>query len=314
MRDLFVSQKQAIDHFFEHVDLAQMEKVVGILSECQGTVVFSGVGKSGLIAQKMAATFVSTGTRAIFLCPTNALHGDIGILGKDDIFVALSKSGASEELLDVLPYVQKKGARTIAVVSFAGSKLEKACTETVHLPLLRELCPHDLAPTTSTAIQLIFGDILAVALMRKKNFSVADFAGNHPGGLLGRKITLKVSDLMFKGEWVPFCRQQDRLIDRLPELSEKKCGCLIVVEEGRLQGIFTDGDLRRAIQAKGANVLECKMGELMTSAPRTVALDRMAIEAIRIMEEKLITVLPVLDGENVVGLIRLHDIVQAGLQ
>jgi len=317
MRDLFDSQKQLMNHFFDNVNLDEVEKIAELLLHCQGTVVLSGVGKSGLIAQKIAATFVSTGTRSLFLAPTDALHGDIGIVGPADVFIAFSRSGASEELIQLIPYVQKKGAKTVAVVSTLESKLEKICSEVVHLPLLRELCPHDLAPTTSTAIQLLFGDLLAVALMRRKKFSVSDFASNHPGGLLGRKITLRVADLMFKGDALPICRPTEKLIDMLHEFSAKKCGCLLVINETQeLLGIFTDGDLRRCIQQKGPLVLERMLEELMTKGPKTVLHDQMAIEAVHIMEEdpgKLITVLPVLEGRKLVGLVRMHDIIQLGL-
>lgn len=318
MRELFNSLKTAIDHFFDTVNLAEVEKVADLLQQCRGTIIFSGVGKSGLIAQKVAATFVSTGTRAIYLCPTSALHGDIGIVGADDIFVAFSKSGSSNELIDILPFVHQKGARSVAVVSASGSKLEQLCTLSVHLPVLRELCPHDLAPTTSTSVQLIFGDALAVELMRRKQFSVSDFACNHPGGLLGRKITLRVADLMFKGDSLPLCRPSDRLIDMLHEFSAKRCGCLLIVDgEGRLEGIFTDGDLRRCIHKGGPSALEQTLQELMTRAPKSVASDKLALDAVRIMEEdpgKLITVLPVLEGSRLVGLIRMHDVIQTGLR
>lgn len=317
MRALFDSQKQSMDYFFDRINLEEVERIVELLLHCKGSVVFCGVGKSGLIAQKIAATFVSTGTKAHFLCPTNALHGDIGILSAEDIFLCFSKGGQSQELIDLLPFVKQKGAKAIAVVSAEGSKLEKECMATIHLPLLRELCPHDLAPTTSTAIQLLFGDVLAVALMHRKRVSVSDFAANHPGGLLGRKITLRVADLMLRGNALPICRPSDRLIDMLHEFSSKKCGCLMVVDEQQtLLGIFTDGDLRRCIQQQGPRALESTLESLMTHSPKSIAKTRMAIEAVQVMEEdvnKLITVLPVLDGKTLVGLVRMHDIVQLGL-
>lgn len=306
-----------MNHFFDTVNLADVEKIVDLLLDCKGTVVLSGVGKSGLIAQKIAATFVSTGTRSIFLSPTDALHGDIGIVGATDVFIAFSKGGGSEELLQLIPFVRLKGAKTVAVVSTHGSKLEKACSTVVHLPVLREICPHDLAPTTSTAIQLLFGDILAVALMRNRAFSVSDFASNHPGGVLGKKITLRVADLMFKGDSLPLCKPTDKLIDMLHEFSAKKCGCLLVVDANQeLLGIFTDGDLRRCIHQKGPLALESSLGDLMTKTPKSIFQGQMAIEAVHVMEEdpsKLITVLPVLEGKALVGLVRMHDIIQLGL-
>ena len=317
MRDLFDSQKESMNHFFDTVDLNQVESVAELLVHCKGTVILSGVGKSGLIAQKIAATFVSTGTKSLFLCPVNALHGDIGIVSPGDVFIAFSKGGGSEELIQLIPHIERKGVKTVAVVSSKGSKLEKKCSHVVHLPLLKEICPHDLAPTTSTAIQLLFGDLLAVALMRKKAFSVSDFASNHPGGLLGRRITLKVSDVMFKAGHLPLCKPTDKLIDMLHVFSSKKCGCLVVVnDEQELLGIFTDGDLRRCIQQKGPSALDGTLESLMTRSPKTVNQNQMALDAVRLMEEdpgRLITVLPVLDGHKLVGLIRMHDIVQLGL-
>jgi arabinose-5-phosphate isomerase len=235
-----------------------------------------------------------------------------------DVFLAFSKSGESEEIIGLIPYIRKKGAFTIGVVSTAFSRLEDAANLTIHLPVQREVCPHDLAPTASTAAQLIFGDCLAIALMQAKQFSVQDFASNHPAGFLGRKITLKVSDLMLEGEAVPLCKRQDKLIDILHILTGKRCGCILIGDEDfRLEGIFTDGDLRRAIHSKGESALRMQMGALMTNAPRTVGPDEFAIAALHKMEEdpsRLITVLPVMESGRVKGLLRMHDILQSGLR
>ncbi len=317
MRVLFDTFRQSLNQFFEVVDLNEAEEALKAIQACQGILFLSGVGKSGFIAQKLAATLVSTGTRAVFLSPGGALHGDIGIVSAQDVFLAFSKSGESEEILGLIPHVRKKGAFTIGVVSAPSSRLERATDLTVHLPAQKEICPYDLAPTTSTAAQLIFGDCLAIAVMRAKRFSATDFASNHPAGFLGRKITLKVSDLMLKGEAVPLCKNQDRLIDILHELTGKRCGCILIADDFRLEGIFTDGDLRRAIHTKGEGALQTQMGTLMTCSPRTVGPDELAISALRQMEEdpgRLITVLPVLQGGRVVGLLRMHDILQSGLR
>jgi arabinose-5-phosphate isomerase len=317
LRELFEQQKTSLDHFFQSVKLEEVQSALDALSSCTGTIVLTGVGKSGLVAQKIVATLVSTGTRACYLCPSNALHGDIGVLSNkasEDIVIAFSKSGQTQELLDLFPYIERKGAKTLAVVSAHGSRLEKRSDLTVHLPLLRELCPFDLVPTASTSIQLLFGDVLAIALMHKKQFSMRDFAANHPGGALGKMIGFTVADLMFKGDQIPFGSPSDKLLDMLHELSIKRCGCLVVVDEHRtLLGIFTDGDLRRSIRAEGPRALEKTLGELMTKTPKSIGSDRLAIDAVRVMEEdpmRLITVMPVLEGTNVVGLIRLHDILQ----
>jgi arabinose-5-phosphate isomerase len=317
IRELFQQQKQILDHFFHTVDCEAIDSVLYTLSQCRGAIVLSGVGKSGLIAQKISATLVSTGTRSYFLSPSNALHGDIGNVHSDDVVICLSKSGSSQELIDLIPFIHQKTKQTIAVISKTASKLEKLCAQTVYLPVQRELCPHDLAPTSSTAIQLIFGDTLAIALMKKRGFGIEDFAANHPAGLLGRKITLRVEDVMLKGDLLPLCKSTDKLIDVLHELSMKRCGCLLIVNERRqLEGIFTDGDLRRSVQSKGAAALESTLQELMTRNAKSISPGKLALHAMQIMEEdphRLITVLPVLEGTSLVGLLRMHDILQAGL-
>lgn len=317
LKTLFEDQRRYLNRFFDQIDHHQVQQVLDKLLVCKGVIVFSGIGKSGHIAEKLAATFLSTGTRSVFLSPANALHGDIGFISSQDVFIALSKSGGSQELIDLLPHVKKKGATTVAVVSFPHSKMAKLADLTITLPVEREICPYDLAPTTSTAAQLIFGDCLAVALMQKKQFSLSDFAANHPAGLLGRKITLKVSELMLTGADVPLCRPTDKLLDVLHELSVKRCGCLLVAEEGqKLQGIFTDGDLRRAIQSKGPDALHLPISALMTQSPKSISPDRLAFEAMQQMEAdptRLITVLPVLENGRLIGLLRMHDILQKEL-
>lgn len=317
LKRLFSDQRRYLNHFFDSIDLDQSQKILDRLIACKGVIIFSGVGKSGHIAEKVSTTFLSTGTRSFFLTPGNALHGDIGFVSPDDLFLCFSKSGASQELLDLLPHVKKKGAYTIAIVSAPHSKLAKLADLSILLPVEREICPYDLAPTTSTAVQLIFGDCLAVALMQAKNFTMTQFAANHPGGLLGRKITLKVADLMLKESEMPLCKPTDSLIDVLHELSIKRCGCLIVIDDHQqLQGIFTDGDLRRAIQVNGPDALNMPLSRLMTPSPKSISPQLLAIEAVKRMEEdpaRLITVLPVLEKERVVGLIRMHDILQKEL-
>ncbi len=317
LNKLFRDQRKYLDYFFDSVDLAQGQKILEKLLACQGIVILSGVGKSGHIAEKIATTFLSTGTRSFFLSPVNALHGDIGFVSPQDVFICFSKSGASQELVELVPHIRKRGAFTIAAVSATQSKLAALCDLTILLPIQREICPYDLAPTTSTAAQLIFGDCLAVALMQSKNFSLAHFAANHPGGLLGRKITLKVADLMLKEQALPLCRPTDRLMDVLHELSIKRCGCLLVTDEKQmLQGIFTDGDLRRAIQTKGPDALRMTLSALMTASPKSISPDQLAIEAMQRMEEtptRPVTVLPVLEGGRVIGLLRMHDILQKEL-
>lgn len=312
LKTLFEKQKSSLEYFFSHLDLNQAQKVIEKIRTCKGCVILCGVGKSGHIAQKIAATLVSTGTRSIFLCPLNALHGDLGFVSQDDIFLLLSKSGESQELIDLLPYIKKRGAFTIGVLSQEYSRLAKLVDQTMILPLDKELCPLNLAPTTSTTVQLLFGDALAIQLMEDRQFSVSDFATNHPAGFLGRKITMKVTDLMLKDEAIPLCQLDDRLIEALHELTAKKCGCLLICDtEQRLLGIFTDGDLRRAIETKGTTALQMKLSELMTKSPVTISPEVLVSSAAEQM--KAVSVLPVIEKEKVVGLLRMHDIIQVGL-
>jgi arabinose-5-phosphate isomerase len=263
-------------------------------------------------------TMTSTGTKALYLSPTNALHGDIGMITDKDILVLVSKSGESEELLNFIPFLRNRGVYMIALVSNPSSRLAKSCDFVMNLPLERELCPFDLVPTTSTTVQMIFGDMLAVALMNLKNYSLDKYALNHPAGRIGKRTMVKVKDLMLVGTDIPFCSTKNNLRTTLVELSNKRCGCVLIVDENRhLLGIFTDGDLRRALQSRGANVLEIAMDQLMTKTARWIGPDDLAWVAMQKMEsdqKNAITVLPVIDDEKkVVGLIKMHDIVQAGI-
>jgi arabinose-5-phosphate isomerase len=318
IKEIFEEQRQYITHYFDAIDSAKAEEVFEACLNCKGLILFTGVGKSGIIAEKIAMTFVSTGTKALYLPPTNFLHGDIGILTSQDLLVMLSKSGETEELLNLLPFARRRGATLISLVSNDQSRLARECHLSVTLPVEKELCPFDLAPTTSAEVQLLFGDLLAVALMRAKNFSLSDYALNHPAGSIGKKMILTVEDLMFKDEDVPCCSTEARVIEVLVELSNKKCGCLLVTDpEKRLLGIFTDGDLRRALQTHGQSVLELKIEQLMTRSPSWVNKDLLAYDAIKLMQKdprRWVTVLPVIEPDKkVVGIIRMHDIINAGI-
>lgn len=318
LKKLLEKEREILFRFFEQIDLSAADRLFQILKECKGLIFISGVGKSGLIAEKIAVTMTSTGSRAFFLSPTNAMHGDIGIVSKDDVFLMISKSGESEELLQMVPFLRNRGVTPIAIVNNSHSRLAKACEFSVVLPMEKELCPFDLVPTTSAVIQLIFGDVLAVALMMHKDFSLVDYAMNHPAGKIGRRLTLRVKDLMLKGKDIPLCHPSDKLVNTLVELSNKRCGCVLVVDDQQhLLGIFTDGDLRRALQKLGSEALETTMQSLMTPTARFISSEEMASQALSLMEadqHRPITVLPVLNEElRVVGLIKLHDIIQSGL-
>lgn len=317
IKELFSEQRRYLNTFFDQIDTEKAEAFFKACLACKGLIVFTGVGKSGIIAEKIATTLVSTGTKALYLPPTNFLHGDLGVVTSGDILVLISKSGETEELLTLLPYVKKRGVKLLTIVSNPYSRLAKEADVTISLPVEKELCPFDLAPTTSAEVQLIFGDALAVAMMKAKDFSLDEYALNHPSGSIGKKATLSVTDIMMKDERLPLCSPEDRLVDKLVELSNKQCGCLLVVDENKkLLGIFTDGDLRRALQNQGANVLERKMESLMTRAAIRVPQNILAWEAAKIMQKdpkKWILVVPVVEDDTVVGVVRMHDIVQAGL-
>jgi len=317
LKDLFEEYQRNLNYFFDQIETEKAEKIFDLLLKCEGMLIFTGVGKSGIIAEKLAMTMISTGTKALYLPPMNALHGDIGIVTKKDVLICISKSGESEELLSLVPYAQKKGAKTVAWVSNPHSKLLNGCDLGIYLPLNKELCPFDLAPTTSTAIQLIFGDVLSVGLMKAKQFSLDEYALNHPAGSIGKKITLTVEDLMLKGEGLPICTPNDRLREALVTLTDKKCGCLLIVDEKKnFRGIFTDGDLRRTLQTDPARMLEKTMEELMTPSCIATEKGKKALEALKLMQKdpkKWVNVMPVVESDRLIGLIRMHDLVQAGI-
>lgn len=316
LHQLFDLAKQNIDYFFESIDIEEATRVFELFLRCRGVIFFTGVGKSGLVASKIAATMTSTGTKSLYVSPQDALHGDIGIVSPEDLFVFLSKSGESEELLQLTPFLRNKGVKLVAIVSKRGSRLSKACDQTMVLPFKSELCPFDLAPTTSSIIQLIFGDVMAAALMRKKQFTLDAYALNHPAGQIGKRSTLRVADLMVQQAELPLCHPKDKLGNVLGIMSEKRCGCLLVVdEENRLQGIFTDGDLRRSLQ-QHKEAMETPIGELMTPGGKNIPVSASAWEAMRRMEEdpkKPIMVLPVVEEGKVRGLVKMHDLIQSGL-
>lgn len=318
IRELFTRQKRHLDEFFEAINIERCEQLVEMIMGCEGVLFFTGVGKSGYIAQKIAATIMSTGTKAFFLSPIDALHGDLGLVTKKDILLLFSKSGETEELVQLLPFVRNKGTQICAITSNHQSQLAKAASFSLVLPCEHELCPFDLAPTISTEIQLLFGDVLAIALMHAKQFPIDDYAANHPAGRIGRRASIKVSDLMLTSEKTPLCDLEARLEEVLVDFTDKRCGCLLVMDENkRLQGIFTDGDLRRALQKKGEHVLKEKVSDLMTRSPKTIVEGAMAWDAMKIMEadqQHPVMVLPVLnEEEQVIGIIKMHDLIQANL-
>ncbi|MBP9841950.1 MAG: KpsF/GutQ family sugar-phosphate isomerase [Simkaniaceae bacterium] len=315
LKELFTTQQKIIDDFFKNIDVGDAERILVAIEECKGSLIFTGVGKSGLIAKTLANTYLSLGKRAHYLSPLDALHGDIAAVNQGDLVIFLSKGGGSEELLRLLPFVQERRAKTMAWVCRSPSALMDRSDFPIYLPLSKELCPFDLAPTSSSAIQLTFGNILAVAYMQRRSFSRGDYLMNHPAGQIGAKLSLKVEDLMLKGESLPIAKEDDLLLTAIIELTNKKCGCLLIVNEGEeVQGVFTDGDLRRALQQYQVDVLHLPMKELMNHTFISLDKKQLVVDAIKHMQtSRLVKEAPVVENNKLIGLIRMHDIVARGI-
>ncbi|WP_456342274.1 KpsF/GutQ family sugar-phosphate isomerase [Thermovibrio sp.] len=302
---VLIEEAKAIERLAERLD-ESFTAAVELLYRTKGRVVLTGVGKSGLICKKIAATLSSTGTPAFFLHPTDAAHGDLGMVKGEDTVIAVSNSGETAELLSIIPLIKSFGIPVIAITSNLKSSLARLSDIVLNIGIEKEACPLNLAPTTSTTATLALGDALAAALMKLKGFSAKEFAKLHPGGKLGIRLS-KVKEIMRKGEEIPKVTPETLLKDAILEISSKKLGATLVVDGNRLVGIITDGDLRRALE-KGAT-LETKVKDIMTKNPKKISEEAYGEEALREMEKYKITVLPVVDGEGrLKGIIHLHDI------
>ncbi len=284
-----------------------------LMYECGGRVVVSGMGKSGHIARKIAATLASTGTPAFFVHPGEASHGDLGMITNKDVVLALSNSGETDELLTILPAIKRQGNPLIVMTGNAGSSL--ATMGDVHLDVSvpEEACPLGLAPTASTTAALVMGDALAIALLEARGFTDEDFARSHPAGMLGRRLLLHIADIMHTGEQIPRIRAEASLSDALVEMTRKGLGMTAIVNaDGQLLGVFTDGDLRRAVDNDNVDLRTTPVTALMTVQPKTITGDKLAIEAARLMEAHKIHALLVVDtSERVVGALNIHDLLRA---
>lgn len=305
----------ALECLLGRIDL-EFDKAVSSLAEIEGKVITTGLGKSGIVANKISATFSSTGTPSIFMHPVEAMHGDLGIIQKGDLGLLLSNSGETSEVLQLLQIFKRFGLRTIGIVGRPHSSLARDCDLFLDASVETEACPLNLAPTSSTTVAMVLGDALASCLIAKKGFSREDFSRLHPSGALGRRLLLRVRDVMHTGDELPLVRSGTPMRQALITLTGKGMGAAIIVSEGRdLKGIFTDGDLRRAVQ-RHDNLLDLEIDRVMTANPIVTYQDRMAAEALHLMENRpsQISVLPVLDGDKKVsGIIRIHDLIQAGL-
>ena len=312
-RTILEQEARAIQQIAERLDNSFAEAVM-LLAACKGKIIISGMGKSGIIAQKIAATMSSTGSTALFLHPADAAHGDLGIVNQDDVVICLSKSGTTEELNFIIPALKQIGATIIAMTGNNRSFLAQNANITLDTDIEKEACPYDLAPTTSTTAMLAMGDALAISLMQQKKFTQRDFALTHPKGSLGRRLTVKVTDIMAKDKAVPLVKESASVTDLILEMTSKRYGVSAVVnEEGRLTGIFTDGDLRRLVQS-GREFLSLSADSVMTANPKTVSTTTMAKECLDILETYRITQLLVCDNEqHPVGMVHIHDLITLGL-
>lgn len=293
---------------------AEIVEAARIVSRCRGRIVVSGLGKSGHVGRKSAATFASLGVPAFFLHAAEGIHGDLGMVCREDVGFFLSNSGETRELIDLIPYFKRLGAPIIAVTGNPSSTLSREATITLNCGVDREADPLGLAPTSSTTLQMAIGDAVAGMATRLLGLEKEDFAMFHPGGTLGKRLLLRVSDLMGKGGDMPVTKVNARVRDALFDITSKGYGATVVVDDGgRLAGIFTDGDLRRFMERRGPQSFDMPVSSAMTVNPRTIAADRLAQEALRLIEQYEISVLVVIEDEKPTGILHLHDILKAGV-
>ncbi|SUX39459.1 KpsF/GutQ family sugar-phosphate isomerase [Chromobacterium violaceum] len=312
-REVLLTEAAALSTLAERLNGEFLDAVEAILA-CQGRVIVTGMGKSGHVGRKIAATLASTGTPAFFVHPAEAAHGDLGMITGDDVVIALSNSGESAEVVSLLPALKLKGSKLIAVTGRSESTLAQAADVLLHTHVEREACPLNLAPTTSTTAQIALGDALAVTLMEARGFGQSDFALSHPGGSLGRRLLVHVKDLMHGGDALPRVAPGTPLKDALLEMSQKRLGMVTVGDaDGTLHGIYTDGDLRRTLE-KGVDVYRLKVDEVMGRKPRTIQPDKLAAEAGFLMKQHQITSLVVVDAQGkLAGVLHMHDLLHAGV-
>lgn len=306
-------EAQAVSDLCQRID-EKFARACELLFQCKGRIVVIGVGKSGHIARKIAATFAATGTPAFFVHAAEAGHGDMGMITDQDIVIAISNSGNTDEILVLIPFLKRQSIPLIALTGTPDSIIAKAATVHLDVSVIEEACPLGLTPTTSTIAALAMGDALAIALLQKRGSTAVDFARSHPGGRLGKRLLLKIDDLMVNGASLPKVHYQTVLIEALVEITEKKRGMTTVVDDNnKLLGIFTDGDLRRTL-SKGFNVHETTIHQVMTKNCKTISLGLLATEALALMEKHRISVLVVTNENNQpIGLIHMYDLLDAGI-
>lgn len=287
------------------------EKVVDLIYHSKGNVIVSGIGKSANIAQKIVATLNSTGTTAVFMHAADAIHGDLGIIRDDDVVIIVSKSGETPEIKVLIPLIKIRKNKLVAIVGNLRSYLANQADYVLDTTVPREACPNNLAPTSSTTAQLVMGDAMAVALLKMRGFTAEDFAKFHPGGALGKRLYLTVGDVCIKNG-VPQVKPNDIMTQAIIEISEKMLGAAAVIENGKLVGIVTDGDLRRMLM-KHPNIEAVTVDEIMTKSPTTIEKSAHVADALNIMQSKEISVLPVMENGKYIGMIHIHDIIKEGI-
>jgi len=310
-RRVLAIEADAVRALIDRID-ERFLAAVSMILERRGRVVVCGIGKSGHIARKIASTLASTGTPAYFLHPAEANHGDLGMIESGDVFIGISHSGESEELLSIIPQVKRRGAKLIALTGRVDSSLAREADVLLDAGVAQEACPHNLAPTASTTAALALGDALAVALLDARGFSADDFARSHPGGSLGRRLLTHVADVMRRGEDLPSVRDNATFKQALLEISRGRMGMTAVLDaEGKLRGIFTDGDLRRALE-KGLNFDKTLVTDVMTAGPRAIRPEALAVEAVQLMERHKVNQMLVVDEQGrLVGALNMHDLFRA---
>lgn len=314
--ELLRHEADAIAAAADRLDIDSFSRAVEILARCPGAVATTGAGTSGIVARKIAATLTSTGTPALFVHPTDALHGGLGIIGREEVVIAVSSSGETEEISALLPYLRSRDVKVIAIVGELDSTLAREAAVALDAFAEREVGPHGLVPTASVAVALAIGDALALSVMEVKGVTRDAFAANHPSGRLGRRLTLRVRDVMHAGAAHPTVAPQAPLLEVVRAITDGGLGAVNIIDGDRLLGIITDGDLRRTLQrCDPARFGELRAQEIMTPGPVVTHGDSMAYEALKLMEDRpsQIAVLPVVDDGRCVGLVRLHDLVRIGL-
>ena len=310
-REVLEIEAKAVSDLIQRLDHG-FAQAVDLILKCSGRVVVSGIGKSGHIARKIASTLASTGTPAHFVHPAEASHGDLGMVTRNDVFIALSNSGQSDELLDIVPLLKRQGAKLVAMTGNPDSELARKADVHLYAGAEKEACPLNLAPTASTTAALALGDALALAVMQEKGFTRDEFAASHPSGRLGRRLLTHVRDVMRAGKDAPSVSQDATAMQGLLEMSRGKIGMTAVLDDGgKVIGVFTDGDLRRHLE-KGVDMRKAHITDVMSRGPRTIAPDRLAAEAVEIMERFKVNQLLVVDSEQkLLGALNMHDLFRA---